>query len=447
MPEYLLEPLDLLFFRDARPMAAGQGTGHGCRLPLPGTLHEALRTALLQHWGDRPAAHAHSRNNFTKRATTTPVQVAHSAFQSLRLCGPFLYGGRDRRAEETDAEWTEVPAPHKQKTLRLPVPLDVVVAERQRIETLQLRLDPNAAPLAMLPVSPVAPSKDTPAGFWTPDQFAAYLRGDSAADFRPLSAQSLYEPEHRVGVEIDDSTFTAREGQLYAATYLRPARHTRFWFSAEIADRRRAEEIDLLAKLDLLLLGGERRLARLERDNHVPGLDATTLPAPDYQALNCPRLKWTLLTPALFTAGWRPGWVEQQTERGPLEVKLRRLDRNERATRRKARRNGEPFDLAADSAAPIRAHLVSVCLGRAQPVTGWDLVNQTAKPAQLAVPAGSVFYFECDTPQDAAALAEALHLRPRSDALGEKGYGLGACGLWEPFRASADVSNSDKPNT
>jgi CRISPR type III-B/RAMP module-associated protein Cmr3 len=446
MPEYLLEPFDLLFFRDARPMAAGQGTGHGCRLPLPGTLHEALRTALLEHWGDRPATDAHSRNNFTKRATTTHVQVAHGAFQSLRLRGPFLYGAREQRLGETAAEWAAVPDAHKQPALRLPLPLDVVVAGRQQLQTLQLRPDPNAKPLPLLPVSPVAPSKDTPAGFWTPGQFAAYLRGEADQDFRPLPTDALFEPEHRVGVEINGDTFTAREGQLYAATYLRPAQATRFWFHAEIADRRRTEEIDLLAQLDLLLLGGERRLARLRREAGIPHLDATTLPAPDYQALKCPRVKWTLLTPALFSGGWLPGWIGC-IEENVFEVKLRRLNARERAARRKARRDGERFDLAADSAAPIRARLVSICLGRPQPITGWDIVNQTAKPTRLAVPAGSVFYFECDTPQDAAILAEALHLRPRSDALGEKGYGLGVCGRWQPFRTSADVSNADKLNT
>jgi len=441
MPEYLLEPLDVLFFRDARPMAAGQGAGHGCRLPLPSTLHEALRSALLLRWGDRPASDAHSRNNFTKRASSTPFKISPGPFQSLQIRGPFLYGRRVRQPNESDTDWAKVPDLHKQADLRLPLPLDVVSADSQRLVTLQLHKDPNAAPLAMLPVSPVAPVKDIPAGFWTPDQFAAYLRGDAAHDFRPLPANALYEPEHRVGVQIADDTFTAKEGQLYAATYLRPARHTRFWFSAEIADRRRADEIKLLAQLDLLLLGGERRMARLEHDDNTPRLDATILPAPDCRALGCKQVKWTLLTPALFTGGWRPGWIDPDT----FNVKLRRIDRRERAARRKARCNGERFNLEADAADPIRARLVSVCLGRAQPLTGWDVVKQTAKPAQLAVPAGSVFYFDCPTPQDAAALAAALHLRPRSDALGEKGYGLGACGCWEFYPTEAsDRSNQSK---
>ena len=439
MPEYLLDPFDLLFFRDARPMAAGQGAGHGCRLPLPNTLHEALRAALLDRSDHQPAGQAHSRNHFTKRAASTPVPVASSAFQSLQTRGPFLYGCRERRPD--DDEWSKVPERHKQPALRLPLPLDVVMADAQRLVTLRLETDPNAAPLSLLPVSPAAPTKNTPSGFWTPEQFTAYLRGDEKGEFRPLAARFLFEPEQRVGVEIDNHTFAAREGQLYAATYLRPARSTRFWCSAVIADQRRTEEIELLDSLDLLPFGGERRLARLESNETVPRLDPAALPAPDFAAMHCQRVKWTLLTPAIFAGGWRPGWIDADT----FEVQLRRIERKERAARRKARREGRKFDPTTDNAAAIPARLVSVCLGRAQPVTGWDLVHHSAKPTQLAVPAGSVFYFECPTPGDAAALAEALHLRPRSDALGEKSYGLGVCGTWKLFEPPADDDSPPDP--
>lgn len=442
MPEYLLEPLDLLFFRDARPMATGQGIGHGCRLPLPSTLHEALRSALLEHWGSRPIE-AHSRNAYIKRVTTAQAHVASGAFQSLQTRGPFLYGARQHQPNETDEEWQKVPQAHQESALRLPVPLDVVIADQYRLRTLQLEANPNASPLTRLPVSPVAPTKEAPSGFWTPTQFAAYLRGETQGEFRPLQTRYLYEPEHRVGVQIDDATFTALEGQLYAATYLRPARATRVWFAAEIADRRRTEESDLLAGLDLLLLGGERRMARLECGQTVPHLDADTLPAPDFQSLACRRVKWALLTPAIFANGWLPGWVDDTR----FNVRLRRVDHRERATRRKARCNGVKFDLTNDQAPAIAAQLVSVCLGRPLPITGWDVVNQSAKSTHLAVPAGSVFYFECTTPQDAVALSAALHLRPRSDALGEKGFGWGVCGVWDTFRTSADVSNRDTTKT
>ena len=64
-----------------------------------------------------------------------------------------------------------------------------------------------------------------------------------------------------------------------------------------------------------------------------------------------------------------------------------------------------------------------------------------AKPTQLAVPAGAVYYFKCTTAEDAANLASVLNWNGsdtnpttiknrRSTLFGEKGFGLGVCGTW-----------------
>ncbi|WP_281289096.1 type III-B CRISPR module-associated Cmr3 family protein, partial [Methylacidimicrobium tartarophylax] len=77
-----------------------------------------------------------------------------------------------------------------------------------------------------------------------------------------------------------------------------------------------------------------------------------------------------------------------------------------------------------------------------EPIGGWDLLYRKdsetarsggAKATLLSVPAGSVYYFEADTEEDARKLATALHGRCRSDFLGEKGLGLGCCGPWRPY--------------
>ncbi|MCX8090869.1 MAG: hypothetical protein N3I86_08045, partial [Verrucomicrobiae bacterium] len=52
MNTVLIEPTDVLFFRDAIPMSAGQGKGAGCRMPFPSTLHEAFRASLLRARGE-----------------------------------------------------------------------------------------------------------------------------------------------------------------------------------------------------------------------------------------------------------------------------------------------------------------------------------------------------------------------------------------------------------
>ena len=79
----------------------------------------------------------------------------------------------------------------------------------------------------------------------------------------------------------------------------------------------------------------------------------------------------------------------------------------------------------------INARLVAACISKPIHFSGWDLGEQGPKPTLVAVPAGSVYYFEADTDEDARALVGALHSRTRSDYFGEKGMGLGYCGTWE----------------
>src|SRR5690606_19765366 len=98
----------------------------------------------------------------------------------------------------------------------------------------------------------------------------------------------------------------------------------------------------------------------------------------------------------------------------------------------------------------IQATLVAAMIDKPLPVTGYALSNDAdpdrkagAKSTHLAVPAGSVYYFECDSPEDAVALAAALNWHGaetanpatiqnrRSTLMGEKGFGLGVCGTWK----------------
>jgi len=66
-------------------------------------------------------------------------------------------------------------------------------------------------------------------------------------------------------------------------------------------------------------------------------------------------------------------------------------------------------------------------VSRAGVVSGWDIARHKPKPARRMTAAGSVYWFRADTPEDAAALATALHGRCRSSYYGEKGFGFGVC--------------------
>lgn len=384
MPTFLIEPTDVLFFRDGIPMSSGMGNGAGCRLPFPSTLHEALRASLLKANGEEvPSADITGRGG---------KKIATKAYQSLRAVGPFPY--------------------REDRGILLPVPLDAAFdGSKGTLHRLQLlaqtgaSAENNTFTPACLPVATTPPDKHGRLqGWWAADQYKRYLCGETVARdgvFQPIPTEELWSAEHRMGLAIDPATLSAKDGQLFAGSYMRVHSTTRFCLEASAADN--AEQQRLHA-LDWVLLGGDRRLARLWRQTTSP-FDALREPLaapvkPDGPAL----LKWALVTPAIFAHGSLPGWC-QDTKRdrpgGPLPAGRVCLD------------------------LPGKASLVSWCLGKPQTVTGWDALRGEAKPTQLAVPAGSVFYFLCENAATATALAQKLHWQPRSDHYGEKGCGYG----------------------
>ncbi len=400
MPSFLLEPTDVLFFRDGIPMSAGQGRGAGCRLPFPSTLHEAIRASLFAKHGRKDCGASFRPKDAPRKGGwlgkgKSVSSTGSKEYQSLAITGPLPW--------------------HDKHGLLLPVPLDVAQAEGgKRLRRLQLLAVPAPEPgrPACLPVAITPPDKQgVLRGWWTIAQYLSYLRGEETGDFAPLPDDSLWQSEHRIGLEIDPARSAAAEGQLFAGTYLRMHPDVRFGFSATLKSPGEGE-VRALEDLDWLLLGGDRRLARLwKRDED--GFAALRTPPETPDAGNGPvLLKWALVTPAIFAHGSTPGWCVDTGS------------------------SGRP---RGDVCLPLpgRAKLVSWCLGKPQTVTGWDLLKSEAKPTQLAVPAGSVYYFLCENRATAAALAAKLHWQPRSDRYGEKGCGYGLCSFAVKFHPTS----------
>ena len=433
MKPLLLEPTDVLFFRDAVPMSAGQGKGAGCRMPFPSTIHEAFRSSLLlvsdrgtggKTEEGRPR-HAPKRGSWHDRAWPEEDRrrIATRAFRSFRTVGPLPFLESARLG------------------LLLPMPLDVaferdpdqeanepprflrrLVLWRDNSVTSEGTATPSAFRVPCLPCAVTPPDKHAQLhDWWTVQQYTVYLSGDAENRdnrFRPLPTDSLWQAEHRIGVEIAPDTFAARSGQLYAGAYLRPHADTRFAVQAWSEKPANGEEQELNA-LDWLLLGGERRLARVWHDPKTDPFAALP-PAPEVNHSGPCLLKWVMVTPAIFRHGSLPGWCAD-TKRHRLAGLL-------------------PVGRVCLEL-PGRAQLISWCLGKPLAISGWDVVEGRAKPTQLAVPAGSVYYFLCENAETGNALAKKMHWQPRSDFYGEKGCGYGLCSFDVKMHAtSADVS-------
>ncbi len=394
-----LEPVDTFFFRDARPMQAGAGSGgHGANWPFPPVVHEAFRAALLRGIG-RLASSKKERGHKGKAIVTRH-------FESLRTKGPF---------------------PALDGVVYLPRPADLIPAGDGKVALMaplrEIRGQTNLPASWLQPVgAPVRPGKETLKQWVAADDFVRFLQASGTVD--APSRACLWEKEHRIGVGIERSTRAAKEGALYSAEHLRPLPGLRVLVEAELAAGAPAREVQELGRLaaDMLLLGGESRMCRVNRAG------VFSWPEPPAGAT---RIKWVLATPAVFRGGWRPNWVKEADGRvwlkkGDLE---RRPAEDRKAWRERVRKLPE-----------IGARLVAVCCDKPQAFSGWDLTvvqkkddqvkRGAPKATRLAVPAGSVYYFEAD-PGEEEALVKALHGRTLSDFFGEKGMGLGFCGAWE----------------
>ena len=202
-----------------------------------------------------------------------------------------------------------------------------------------------------------------------------------------------------------------------------------------------------------VIVGGQQRICTAQR------CTPRTLPLPPGKSADFTQsggkhlLKWVLLTPAIFPqiedhpGGWLPSWISHTD--GQVMLKAGDTTRSEREGR-------EAWRKRIATMQPIPAKLRAAITGKPIPVTGYALPNSAdpdrteggAKATYLAVPAGAVYYFECESVEAAHALAHALNWHGsthgteiknrRSTLMGEKGFGLGICGTWN-FPASTSI--------
>lgn len=414
-----LRPSDVLFFRDGRPMD-GASLGHGAAWPLPHVINAAFHAAL--HRAGLEDVHQHRSGRSSDRSSETRDQ----RFGSLTTVGPFPVSPEDR--------WF------------FPRPADAQACRSSRT-TLRPMIegnDPSSLPSGLFPVvNTLPPTKEKPEPWMTLEAWQAYLAGGEEADPSSYIPDSEFaDAEHQVGIAIDPETDSTIEGKFYSASYLRLRPGWRMGILAEAPDKVQGDPgktRDLIRSLldrdQHIVVGGQQRVCGAKLETSVG-----KLPLPVAPEVTGTRVRWTLLSPAVYPAiddepgGWFPSWIDSKTNRiklldGPGGNKARRLG------------------VAAGK--PIEAKLVGSMIPRSIPITGWALgLDGGAKSTHLAVPAGSVYYFEAENEAHARKLAAALNwhgeeyvnpktiVNRRSTLFGEKGFGLGLCSNWHPHDLS-----------
>lgn len=263
-----------------------------------------------------------------------------------------------------------------------------------------------------------------------------YLNGDELTE--PERMDPLFDVENRPGIGIDPETGTAdtgtegEGGKIYLAEYLRLRPNVSLKAFAKCEQVRYADQskpADVLATYfggtkETFVFGGQRGVAHLSgiRDSErINRMLNPVAPAGRF-------IKWVTLTPAIFTGGWLPSWIDSETGKILAPTITKRPDRRPGESRAAWRARFETIG--------IDGQLVAASIPKPIPYSGWRTSGGTgkqgAKPTRLCVPAGAVYYFEV-TAGDPAALIQFLNGKCKSDISAEKGFGFGLCGVWKEY--------------
>lgn len=366
-----LEPLDVLYLRGNSAFGGPGDHAEALMPPWPSVFSGALRSALLARAGvdlgrftDEGAEH--TKEDY-RRVLGTP-----SSPGEFRLAAALL-GRRDNHTGAVEAIF--------------PLPADLVVgksseaAQESPGETTRCapckahdrddttndtcrgvhRLKPlglgtlvphlrHGGPTPDLPVLVREKEGKAESGCWlTAQGWQTYAAGSELETKHLVRAKDLWEPDFRLGIARSRETYTVEKGKIYTTQAVAFKENTGFLAAVEGCPA------ELLRGVDLVRLGGDGRGARVQV---VAGPEeAVVAPTEGKLAL-------VLLTPGVFPGGWLLPGVEPQA--------------------------GE-YRIACEG---FSARLACAAVSRAQVVSGWDLPAHRPKPAQRAVPAGSVYHLD-----------------------------------------------------
>ncbi|ASV72884.1 CRISPR-associated RAMP Cmr3 [Thermogutta terrifontis] len=386
----LLEPLDVLFFRDGRPFAAATRGSSG--LPTPQTTAGAIWASLLRAMGcnfDKirdvyiRAAENHRLEESDYQAVWRQgLQEAGAPewFFSMTIRGPWLVRrrGGDRKDPSDDkpdpAHWE----------LLFPMPATVFsfkkseLAERPEIwlgqplsrnQTLPGWKPPRAG---MRPIW-VSTREDveTCKGFLTAAGMQKFLQSKPSQNFNKedfVSESELFGHDNRTGIGINPQRLTSEEHQIYAASFLALKQEVAFYVELHLPP----EGESVWKSVSFLRWGGEGKQVAVKHFDKP-------LEFPRAVPQNGQKPLLVLTTPGIFEDGWYPRC--------------------------------------------LAGELVAAAVPGEVAVSGWDLVRRGPKPTRFAASAGSVYFLE-RLPE---TLSDPLSDKPLDQ---QQGWGCFLQGVW-----------------
>lgn len=243
MNTILLEPSDVLFFRDGRPMS-GSLAGHGAAWPLPSVTNAALHAALHRA-GVAGESHTHraSRNG---QIQSEDREKRGRKFGSLVTAGPFPVC-----ASGTAPEWF-FPRPADADDI---VPVYFPLKNELGFSNLP---QPLKYPVANSKIA----NKDVPKSWWNAAAWSHYLGEVAQSTPDTKNDSDFSDHEHNYGIAIAPETGTVVESQFYSAHSLRLKPGVMLGVLAEAHDKGIGNN-DILHRLfdgeEHIMVGGQQR--------------------------------------------------------------------------------------------------------------------------------------------------------------------------------------------
>lgn len=401
---YELTPNDVLFFRDGRPMDVDKtkqdvrNIGHGANWPRPDHLFKGVIHGLI---GERMASLEAIRQD------DKDGNSSYGEFGGLRVFGPFPVKDENETSQiylPRPLDWDMLPYRCKDET-DLPDPLEYGFLDRREGKK------KYPAWVTLKDFKDYLAGKDH-------ELYVEKVNGDDGEEEVvkfPYKDGDLFSTESRICNTLDPRTNASKRIQdehrsgEYQADYLRLGQGVRMWCAVETGNLKSGGEAPEVPAS--FIMGGQggivrRRDSKFDLEAQLPMLELEE----GKDSPSKPLVKWTLISPAFFPGnGWLPDFCNDTSKEGPRKEL------------------GTVMLRGAKDGEPVGAKLVGACVGKPVVYSGWDWKTHV-KPTQLAVPAGSVYLFECDDVESARALIDALHLKPRSQNSGQ-GFGIGVCSL------------------
>lgn len=444
--EWLIRPLDTLFFRGPEPFNAGE-TSYLRSLfpPTPETVQGFVRSHLLETWCrdlDLYGRGQCARCPIVSECQVRSVVGTPSGQEgTLLITGLYLFrtkesGGREGKPASAEGTSSDAALPIERL---YPCPGDLRVrTETKPVTYLQLapgrpvRCDMGLVCLPDVPAGQTDPKEmlwKYPPQWITGEGLASYRAGRELTESDFVRTNDLLEFEPRVGIGRDLSRHAVGEGLLYSIELLR------FRRGCGIAVALDGQDEDGRARLRqlgeplprLCRFGGEGRLIELTarevgKSAGPPVRDEEGQREVLATVRQTGRFRLVLLTPADFNGSWLPPGFELvpgSTRNGQVTFWRGRLGQT-----------------------PVRIFVS--CGGEPVPIGGWDIAQRQDKPLRWCVPAGTVYYCQLENPEKdpARELLETID----SGAIGSgsrAGFGRAVLAPWtEPFDPSLEQTGA-----